>query len=172
MLGSSSLGKKWVFAYRYADVDSERPRRRFTGDYQLAPNVQIGFEWNLAVEELAFRGTWVLSRASETSPQVHFNTSSDRIGSPEGTQQYSITATQAIHDTPFAPYVSLTYSEWDDGFVLPFGLNYQIAPEWGLIGMNDGRRSHLLLTYSRESYYLQLGWIWLKHPAITAGWGF
>ena len=38
--------------------------------------------------------------------------------------------------------------------------------------MNDGRKSHLMLNYSTRDYYVQLGWIWLKHPSITIGWGF
>lgn len=122
--------------------------------------------------ELGFRGTLLLQHATENRPQIHFNTSSDRIGSPPHTQQYSFTATQGIPNTTLAPYASLTYSEWDDELVFPFGMNWQINPNWGLLGMNDGRKSHLLLTYSKETYYVQLGWIWLERPAITVGWGF
>ena len=43
---------------------------------------------------------------------------------------------------------------------------------YNALGMHDGQRSHALLNYSTREYYVQLGWIWLKRPSITIGWGF
>lgn len=161
-----------MIAYRFADTEQERPRHRLTVDYRLTPNFQPGLEYNFAVEELGFRATWVLQQETETRPMVHLNTSSDRIGTPEGFQQYSATIGKALHETKLSGYVSLTYSEFDGGLVVPFGLSYQLAPAWSVLAMIDGRRPHLLLTYSQESYFAQLGWIWFERLAVTIGWGF
>lgn len=103
---------------------------------------------------------------------VHLNTSSDRIGTPKGYEQVSLTFAKGIGGTALAPYLSVTYSEFERGFVFPFGINYQINPSWSVLGMNDGRKSHLMLNYAAKDYYVQLGWIWLRHPSITIGWGF
>lgn len=172
MLGSGNLNTQWVLAYRYADVPQRRPRSRFTADYNVSSRLQIGFEYNFLVEEIGFRGSWIASEETDTLPQVHFGTSSDRIGTPEGFQQYSVTFAKSIPETKLAPYLSVTYSEFDRGLVFPFGANYQIDSKWSVIGMYDGHRSHILLNYAGERWYAQLGWIWLKHPSITIGWGF
>ncbi len=103
---------------------------------------------------------------------IHVNTSSDRIGTPRGHQQVSLTAAKGIPGTNIAPYVSLTYSGFEKGFVFPFGLNYQIDENWSVLGMNDGRKSHVMVNYSAKSFYVQAGLIWIKHPAVTVGWGF
>ena len=161
-----------MIAYRYADTEEKRPRHRVTLDYQATPNFQPGLEFNLAAEEVGIRATWVLQRESETRPQAHLNTSSDRIGSPKGTQQYSATFAKTIRGTKVAPFASITYSEWEDGLVFPFGASYSFAPEWSGMFLNDGRRSHLLATYSQENWYAQVGWIWFKRFAVTIGWGF
>lgn len=161
-----------MIAYRFADTDQKRPRHRVTLDYQATPNFQPGLEWNPAVSELGIRATWVLQRESETRPQIHLNTSSDRIGTPKGNQQYSATFAKSFPGSSLAPFASITYSEFEKGLVFPFGASYQFTPEIGATFLNDGRRSHLLATYSQESWYVQLGWIWFKRPAITIGWGF
>lgn len=161
-----------MIAYRFADTPQDRPRHRLTVDYQLTPNFQPGLEYNLAVGEIGFRATWILQTESERRPMIHVNTSSDRIGTPEGYQQASVTFGKAIPGTKLAPYVSITYSGFEKRFVCPFGASYQLTPEWGAILMNDGRKSHLLVSYSQRHFYIQAGWIWFKHPALTIGWGF
>ncbi len=159
-------------AYRFADTVEKRPRHRFTLDFQLTPNFQPGLEYNAEVGEVGIRATWLLQRESETRPQIHANTSSDRIGTPEGYQQYSVTFAKSLHGSPLAGYVSLTYSEFDRGLVVPFGVSWQLSPEWSALALNDGRRSHLLVTRSSESWYVQAAWIWFERFGFTVGWGF
>ncbi len=159
-------------AYRYADTEEERPRHRFTLDYNVTPNFQPGLEYNFAVQELGLRATWTVQGETPSSPVVFFNTSSDRIGTPEGYQLVSVNFGKAIPGTLLAPYVSVTYSGFEKGFVFPFGVNAQLSPQWSATAMNDGRKSHLLMTYSQQDYFLQAGWIWLERPAVTIGWGF
>jgi hypothetical protein len=172
VLGSGTLQQRWVVAYRFADVPQPRARQRLTLDYNASPRLQVGFEVNFEVDEIAPRLTYVLQPQAPGRPMVHFNTSSDRIGTPEGYQQASLTATQSLGTTGLGAYVSLTYSGFDREFVFPFGLSYQAAQNLSFIAMNDGRRSHLLATYSGRSYFIQAGWIWFRHPAVTVGWGF
>jgi hypothetical protein len=141
-------------------------------DWQARPGIHVGVEVNFAVRELGFRGTWVVQSETETRPMAHLNTSSDRIGTPKGFQQYSATIGKALRGTPFAAYASVTYSEFDRGIVLPFGIGWQATPNLSAIFMIDGKRSHALATYAREDHYVQLGWIWLRRASITVGWGF
>lgn len=161
-----------MIAYRYADVPQKRPRSRFTADYNVDDRLTIGFEYNFLVEEVGPRASWVATLETEKLPQVHFGTSSDRIGTPEGFEQYSVTFAKSIPNTKLAPYFSITYSEFDRGLVYPFGLNYQIDEQWSLLGMHDGRKNHLMLNLASKDYYVQFGLIWLKHPSLTIGWGF
>jgi len=42
-----------------------------------------------------------------------FGTSSDRIGSPSGTQSYFLTGSKHLWRLPLSVYASLNYSEWD-----------------------------------------------------------
>ncbi len=166
------MQKRWVVAYRYADVPQKRPRSRFTLDYNVNELFQIGLEYNFLVEELGFRSTLVLLQESHHTPQVHLNTSSDRIGTPEGYQQVSLNIAKTLPGTPMAPYVSLAYSGFNEKFLLPFGVNLDVHPQWNLLYMYDGRKSHALVTFATRDFYLQGGLVWLKHPLFTIGTGF
>lgn len=132
----------------------------------------LGFEYNSAVGEIAYRGTYIALHETESMLQVHFGTSSDRIGTPEGYQQYSVTFAKAIPGTLVSPYASITYSEFDEQLVFPFGFNTQRTGRWGLLGMHDGRKSHLLLNYAGADFYVQVGWIWFERASVTVGFGF
>jgi hypothetical protein len=172
LLGQSTLQKRWVIAYRYADVPQKRPRSRLTLDYNVNESFQLGLEYNFLVKELGFRSSLILLQESARTPQVHLNTSSDRIGTPEGYQQVSLSIAKTIPETPVAPYVSLTYSGFNKKFLLPFGMNVDLHPQWNLLYMYDGRKSHVLVTFATKELYLQGGLVWLKHPLITIGTGF
>jgi hypothetical protein len=172
VLGSGTLNTRWVVTYRIADVPQDRARHRFTLDYQPSPRLQLGIEFNPLVREVGPRATYIVQPETASLPQVHLNTSSDRIGTPKGFQQYSVNIAKRLPNSPLGGYASVTYSEYERGLVFPFGLNYQLTTEIGLIAMNDGRRSHLLATYSQERYFVQLAWIWFRHPGITVGFGF
>lgn len=161
-----------MVAYRYVDVPQKRPRSRFTLDYNVSETFQIGFEYNFLVEEFGLRSSLILVQESQDNPQVHLNTSSDRIGTPEGYQQVSFTIAKTIPQTRVAPYVSLTYSGFNKKFLLPFGANVVVHPQWNLLYMYDGRKSHLLATFATRDLYIQGGVVWLKHPLITIGTGF
>ena len=99
-------------------------------------------------------------------------TSSDRIGSPEGTQSYYATASRNLGSLPASAYVTLNYSEWDDGVNVPFGAYVEVAPGMTLQPMYDGRRTHLLATYAADRYSVSLIWAWLERAGLAASIGF
>ena len=68
--------------------------------------------------------------------------------------------------------MSVNYSEFDQRINFPFGVSYGIGSGLSTMFMHDGRKSHLLLTYSKETYSVSLMWIWFKHPGISISFGF
>lgn len=173
MLGASNPQTRWTFAFRFVDTDQKRPRWRLTLDYRINPRLLVGVEYNPAVKEFnPLRLTYDLTQETARTTLISLGTSSDRIGSPKGTQMYYLTVAKTLPKTRLAPYVSLAYSEWEDGFNFPFGLYWHLHPRWNLLAMNDGRKSHLLLTHRWRNGWVTVGWFWLKTFGVSVGWGF
>lgn len=99
-------------------------------------------------------------------------TSSDRIGSPEGTQAYYLTVAKNLDPVPVSAYGTVNYSEWDKGWNYPFGANIEIIPRVTIQPMYDGHRTHLLGTYAAERFSVTLIWAWLENAGIAASVGF
>ncbi len=149
------------------DVDVKRARYRLTATYRFTPKLQAGLEWNPMAREVGFIGNYTLATETETRPMVNFGTSSDRIGTPPGPHAYYFTFAKSFPKQKLAPYVSINYSEYDRRLNLPFGVSYPVAPRLTTLLMNDGKRSHLLLTYTKESWSVSAMLIWMKHPGIS-----
>jgi hypothetical protein len=124
------------------------------------------------VEEIGPLLTWFLVTEDERRPGLFLGTSSDRIGSPEGTQSYYLTAVKRHPSWPVSGYVSLNYSEWDGGFNVPFGVEADLGAGFSVRPMYDGQRSHLLLNYQRGRYGVSLLWVWLEEAGISFSMGF
>ena len=122
--------------------------------------------------EAGFIGNWTLNPESAAYPMINLGTSSDRIGTPAGPHAYYATFAKSFPEVKLGPYFSINYSEFDQRINFPFGLTYQLGPGLSTMFMNDGRKSHLLLTYSKESYSVSLMWIWFKHPGVAVSFGF
>lgn len=161
-----------MFSARYVDTELERPRWRFTANYRLLHTLQIGAEFNAAVEEIGPLVTWYLITETHTRPAMFLGTSSDRIGSPKGTQSYYLTIAKHVPRTPLSAYASLNYSEWDKGVNFPFGLNITLPKNFALRPMYDGDRSHLLLSYSYRQTSLSLLYVWLETFGMAVAVGF
>ena len=143
-----------------------------TAQYRFVPRFQAGVEYNVAADEVAPIANWIISPETTKYPMVSFNVSSDRIGTPKGPMGYGLTFAKGFQNLKAAPYVTLRYSEYEDGFNFPFGVNVQLDHHWSLLPMNDGRRSHLLLNYGQPGYNVSLMYIWFKHPGISLSYGF
>jgi hypothetical protein len=150
----------------------DRARYRFTGTYRFTPRFQAGVEYNPGELELGPIANWIAAPEGNGTPMVSFGTSSDRIGSPKGTRAYYATFAKSLPGNRFAPYVSVNYSTWDEQLNFPVGLNVSLTPAWAALLMNDGRKSHLLVSYSQEKYTVSLLWVWFRHPGIAFSVGF
>lgn len=155
---------------RYVDTDVDRARWRNVLTGRLNPRVQLGVEWNPGEQEFNPVGSWVVSPEGAKTPLVLFGLSSDRIGSPEGTMAYFATFAKTIPGTDLAPYVGVSYSEWERGFLLPFGLNARLSPEWSAMFLHDGRRSHAMATWSGAEWSVSALLIWMERPGISISW--
>ena len=116
--------------------------------------------------------TWFFLPEQGKRPAAFLGTSSDRIGSPEGTQAVYLTVAKNLDPIPMSAYASVNWSEWDDGINYPFGANFEIVPRVTIQPMYDGERTHLLGTYAAERFSVSLIWAWLEEPGIAASIGF
>ena len=157
---------------RYVDTPLERPRWRTTVNYRVVPTLQLGVELNPAAREVGPLVTWFLLTEGERRPAVFLGTSSDRIGSPEGTQSYYLTAAKYLPAARTSPYLSLNYSEWDRGWNVPFGATLELGRGIAVRPMYDGRRTHLLGSYSTERLTVTAIWAWLERAGVAMSVGF
>lgn len=153
-------------------LDLPRPRYRFTAVYRFSPRLQAGIEHNSNARETNLIGNYILATETARSPMVNFGTSSDRIGTPAGPRAYFLTFAKSVPNTKLSGYLSLNYSEFDDGFNFPFGITYGLAPKVSTMFMFDGRRNHALLTYAEEDWSVSGMLVWMKHPGISVSFGF
>ncbi len=109
---------------------------------------------------------------TERRPALFLGTSSDRIGSPEGTQAYYLTAAKYLPIIRTSPYASLNYSEWDEGWNFPFGANVELGRGFSVQPMYDGDRTHLLGTYATARFSATLIWAWLEDAGVAVSVGF
>lgn len=154
------------------DTGLERPRWRSTASYRVIPTLQLGLEFNPAAGEVGPIATWFLCTETEQRPAVFVGTSSDRIGSPKGTQSYYLTAAKYLPPVRTSPYASLSYSEWDEGWTVPFGANIEVGGGFSVQPMYDGRRTHLLGTYVNQRVSVTLIWAWLERAGVAVAMGF
>ena len=105
-------------------------------------------------------------------PAVFFGTSSDRIGSPEGMQAYYVTTAKYLPFIRTAPYVTLNYSEWDEGLNIPFGANVELGAGLSIRPMYDGQRTHLLASWATSRASVTLIWAWLESAGAAVSFGF
>jgi hypothetical protein len=161
-----------VASARYIDTDIDRPRWRMTANYRLRPTLQLGVEFNPVVGEVGPLATLFVLTETETRPAVFLGTSSDRIGSPEGTQAYYATVAKYLPALHLSPYASVNYSEWDEGWNVPFGANLELGRGFSLQPMYDGERTHLLGSYSTARFSATLIWAWLESAGAAISFGF
>ena len=138
----------------------------------MIPALQVGIEYNPLVAEVAPLATWFVTTETERRPALFVGTSSDRIGSPEGTQAYYLTAAKHVAPLRASPYVSLNYSEWDEGLNIPFGAHVDLGGGFGLQPMYDGNRTHLLGSWSTERLSVTAIWAWLERGGVAMSFGF
>lgn len=168
----AGLEARWVVSWRYVDTDVDRARWRGTANVRVLPVLQLGVEVNPAAEEFGPLATLFVVNETHARPAVFVGTSSDRIGSPKGTQSYYVTVAKHAPGLPVSGYVTLNYSEWDEGLNVPFGGNLRLRGGFSLQPMFDGDRTHLLLNYEVPHATISLMWVWLEEPGVSLSFGF
>jgi len=159
-----------VASLRWVDSPVERARWRATLGYRVLPTLSLGVEANLVVEEIGPLVTWFVLTETDRRPGVFLGTSSDRIGSPEGNQAYYVTAAKQAPGWPVSAYATLNYSEWDDGFNVPFGVT--VGRTYAVQMMYDGERTHLLAHYLGSRVTASVLWVWLEDLGLAMSVGF
>ncbi len=154
------------------DTEVDRAQWRFTANYRFHALLQVGVEFNAAVSEVNPLVTAFIMTETEMRPALFLGTSSDRIGSPEGDQAYYATAGKYLPWFRSSVNVTLNYSEWDEGFNVPFGAGTEIG--WGFVVryMYDGNRSHALLDYFAGQVGISFLYVWLERPGLALHVGF
>ena len=105
------------------------------------------------------------------NPAVIFGTSSDRIGTPKGNQALYMTVSKGAGSV--APYFSVNYSQFDDGFNFPFGATVFLNDHWSVLPMYDGHASHTLITWSGDhGESIQLIAAWNRRFGVAFGYRF
>ena len=132
----------------------------------------VGVEVNPVVEEIGPLFTLFVLTETETRPALFLGTSSDRIGSPEGKQSYYATAAKYLPFLRTSPYVTLNYSEWDEGFNVPFGATVELGEGFSVRPMYDGGRSHLMLNWAGGRFGASLLYVWLENFGVSVSAGF
>jgi hypothetical protein len=135
--------------------------------YRLHWRAALGLEFNPGVGELGPLASVFLRRESACLPALTLGTSSDRIGSPEGTASAYLTATKQSPWRRLSGYASLNWSEWDQQINFPFGASVQLLDALALRPMYDGERTHLLLSFARDRYSVSALWLWLEDFGIS-----
>jgi len=161
-----------VASLRYVDTTVERARWRATASVRPFRRLLVGIEFNIAAEEVNPIATWFLTTEGHKRPAAFLGTSSDRIGSPPGTQAYYVTFAKHAPGLPLSGYISLNWSEWDDGFNIPFGITGWIGENFSIQPMYDGDRAHLTVNYVTGQFGLSLLWVWFEDPGFAVSTGF
>lgn len=169
--GTAADNAKWEVSHRYLTNQIERATHRTIVMHQLRPNLKLGVEWNPGADEIGFVANWRALSESRRSPAVIFGTSSDRIGTPEG-QSYYVTVSKSLHDAtrlPIAPYVSASYSTYENRMLYPFGVNVAIGAQWSAMLINDGVHTHLSATYAWDRFAITFLAVERKDLGVTIG---
>jgi len=154
------------------DTDAVRPRWRFNFSYRLSPRWQIGAEYNAAAGEWSPTASWIATTETATRPLVTFGTSSDRIFSPPGHQAYFVTVAKSLPGRRWGPYVGVSYGEWEERLVFPWGVNYALDERWDALLLHDGRNTHGLLTLKGENWNLTLMSVRMRRFGVSVGYSF
>lgn len=169
--GTASDNAKWELSHRYLTGQIARATNRTILMHQLRRNLKLGVEWNPGADEVGFVANWRAIPEAQRRPAVIFGTSSDRIGTAEG-QSYYVTVSKSLHHQtglPIAPYVSASYSTFENRMLYPFGLNVAIGDNWSAMLINDGVHTHVSATYAWNRFAVTLLAVERKDLGVTIG---
>ena len=139
--------------------------------YRLHPTLKVGVEANEAVGEAGLVANWLALPETARRPALMFGTSSDRIGTAHG-QAYYATVSKSLHDPlrlPVAPYAGVSYSEYEERMLYPWGVSVLLPKGWSAMVMNDGVHTHLSGTYGWRGWSFTLLAVERRNAGVTIG---
>ncbi len=156
------------------NIAVDRAKYRGTLMRRVHPRLNLGIEWNPGEGEVGPLANAFLLLESHHRPALSLGTSSDRIGTDEGTTSVFLTAAKRFPSprVPLSGYVSLNWSETDDGFNVPFGGTLHLGERYNARVMYDGERTHLVASATVDRVTVTALWVWLEHAGAALSTGF
>jgi hypothetical protein len=152
----------------------DRARLRTTIHYRLHPRIQIGIEYNPLADEVAPLANVHLISETDRRPGLLFNTSTDRIGTPEG-QSFTLTLSKDLQKQfglPISPYIGVAYGTYEDKARVIGGIYMRYDLHWSSTILFDGVKVHPLLTYSYGRHAFAVLLAKLKYPGFSYSYAF
>ena len=142
--------------------------------HRLHRRLNVGIEWNPGESEIGPLANLFLLTESHLRPALSLGTSSDRIGTDAGETSVYLTAAKRCPSprVPLSGYVSLNWSEADEGFNVPLGGTLHLGERFDVRAMYDGERTHLLGSVSVGRFGVTALWVWLEHAGVSVSTGF
>lgn len=63
--------------------------------------------------------------------------------------------------------MSLNYSEWDEDFNFPYGVEFELGDHFSVRPMYDGQRTHLVATWAEDRHSVSLLWVWTERFGVA-----
>ncbi len=124
-----------------------------TATYVVTPDLFVGVEVNPLDNDVGPLATWRVLDETASRPALILGTSSDRIGSTSG-RAYFATLSKDVEDwtgLPIAPYVGVTYGEFEDELREIAGMSVRWHDRWTSTHIWDGVNLHHLMDHSFDS---------------------
>ncbi|HEX8617273.1 MAG TPA: hypothetical protein VF911_06795 [Thermoanaerobaculia bacterium] len=153
-------------SHRFIEGVIDRATHRTVLMHRFTRDIKAGVEWNAEANEVGFVANWRALPETQTRPALIFGTSSDRIGTPSG-QSYYATVSKSF--ARIAPYAGVSWSEYEERLLVPFGLNVALGRGWSAMLINDGVHTHLSTTYARRNLAFTLLAVERKNFGVTIG---
>ena len=152
---------RWVFSARgIPDIDAERARLRFTLNYRVLRNLQLGVEWNPLgdKDKVGPLANWTVWDETRNRPALILGTSSDRIGTDEG-QAWFATFSKNVDPwigVAVSPYLGASWNDRDQEWLFIGGANYRLGERYVVRHLWDGKNLHHTLDYTRGRHTVGL----------------
>jgi hypothetical protein len=132
---------------------------RSTLSYRITPELSAGLEYNPLADDVGIIANWLALPETEDGPALILGTSSDRIGTPRGRAYYATFSKdlEAWTSLPVAPYLGVSFGEFEDEFSEIAGLSVRWNDDWTSTHIWDGENlHHLVETWVDERYTVGL----------------
>ncbi len=165
------MGLRWI-----PDIDVDRAKLRSTLSYAITPELAVGVEWNPLGDDVRPIATWRALDETDVRPALIFSTSSDRIGTTNGSAFSAVFAkdVEAWTNLPVSPYFGVSYGTAEDELRAIGGLLIRYDEAWSSTHLWDGHNLHHIVEYAFESghnlglvvadldgrYSLGVSWSW------------